>query len=72
MHQNELLVEAEQNETLSRRPNTEHVFWHFFFPPSILPSFFLQLHKLNSQNVIFTVFSFNQNQLQNNNLKIST
>ncbi len=59
MHQNELLVEAER------------VFLHFVCP-IYFAFFFLQLHKLNSQNVLFTVFSFNQNQLQNNNLKIFT
>ncbi len=67
------LAEAEQNETLGQRPNTEHGFSHF--SPYMLP-IFSPLHKLNSQNVLFTVLSSfskkNLLQKQNNNLKIFT
>ncbi len=50
------LAEAEQNETLGRRPNTEHGFSHFF-PMKAYFAIFSPLHKLNSQNVLFTVLS---------------
>ncbi len=68
------LAEAEQNETLGRRPHTEHGFSHFFTMKTYF-AIFSPLHKLNRQNVLFTVlfcFLNKKNQLQNNNLKIFT
>ncbi len=55
-------------------PKAEYGFLHFFPPIYFAFFFFLQLHKLNGQNVFYTVFPAFQikNQLQNNNFKIFT
>ncbi len=57
------LAEAEQNETLT---NTEHGFPH----EGLFCHFFSPLHKLNSQNVLFTVLSCVSN--KNINYKTTT
>ncbi len=50
MHRNKFLAEAEQIETLSPYFRILSPIYFAFF-------FFLQLHKLNSQNMLFIVFS---------------
>ncbi len=51
------LAEAEQIETLGRRAEYQMRFFMFFPHLGLFCHFFSLLHKLNNQNVLFTVLS---------------